>query len=309
MDIVDTHLHLWDIGRFRYPWLDDPGAEGLRWNYLVEDWARDAAGAGVSTTVHVQAELDHALDPVLETAWLAELAAAGRPSTPTVCVGYADLRAPDLGDVLDRHCEFSLFRGIRQEAWFDPASRRADVPRFNLLDDPAWIGGLDELARRGLTFDLLVWSTQLEQAAGIFARKPGLQVVLEHAGVPVDRSAPGLEVWRRGLRAFAAAVPASVLKISALSFVSPSWSLAEVGPIVREALEIFGPERCVLGSNFPVDRPAIGYRELWAAYAEFTADLTDTERTALFAGTARRIYRIEPATAGLTVEKGREGRT
>src|SRR5262249_50118282 len=152
----DTHLHLWDLDRFSYPWLGDAGTEDLRWNYLADDWRRDADTVDVAATVHVQAEMDHDVDPATETAWLAAVGQGGAATAgTTVCLGYADLRAPDLDEVLDRHQQFALFRGVRQEAWFDPTSRRADVPRHNPLNDPAWAGGLRRLAARGLSFDLL----------------------------------------------------------------------------------------------------------------------------------------------------------
>lgn len=292
--IVDAHLHLWEIDRFHYPWLGDPGAEDLRWDYLVDDWRRDAEGLDVLATVHVQAEVDHGADPVEETAWLAALAAS-RPEAPvpTVCVGYADLRDRRLDEVLDRHAEHGIFRGIRQEAWFDPNSERADVPRENLLDDPAWQAGLARLAARGISFDLLVWSHQLEQAAGILRELPDLPVVLEHTGLPTDPDPAAREQWRQGMRRFAEQVPQAMLKISALRFVSPTWSVAELTPLVRESLEVFGPARCMLGSNFPVDKPAVGYRQLWEAYAAMLSDLSPDERAAVFAGNAATAYGID----------------
>lgn len=296
--VVDTHIHLWSLQRFHYPWLKDPGAEGLQWDYLVDDWRQDAKDVDVLGTVHVQAEVDHSIDPAEETAWLAALAAEQTSNpAPAVCVGYADLRAPDLDEVLDRHQEHALFRGIRQEAWYDPQSRRSDVPRTNLLDDPAWIAGLGRLSARGLSFDLLVWSHQLEQAASIFRDHPDLHLILEHTGVPPGVSAEALAGWRSGMQTFAEQVPNAMLKISGLIFVSPTWALEEIEPVVEEALEIFGPSRCMFGSNFPVDRPAVTYGELWAAYDRFTAGLSSQERAAVFRDNAARFYRIETPTA------------
>lgn len=291
--IVDTHVHLWDLRRFHYPWLSDPGAEGLQWDYLADDLRADAKGVDVVATVHVQAEVDHAADPEEETAWLAACAREHPDDPlPTVCVGYADLRAPDLDDVLARHQAHALFRGIRQEAWFDPGSQRADILRFNVLDDPAWAAGLRRLAARELSFDLLVWTHQLDQAAAIFRELPELTLVLEHTGTPVDADPDERQRWRAAMRRFATDVPHAMLKISALIFVSPTWELAEIEPVVREALEIFGPDRCMFGSNFPVDRPAISYAQLWAAYGAFTADLSAPERAAVFCDNAVRTYRI-----------------
>ena len=293
---IDAHLHLWELERFSYPWLADPGAEGLASDYLVEHFRADVGDLPLVATVHVQAEIDHALDPAAETSWLAGVAAAqDTVPVPTVCVGYADLRAPDLDAVLDRHAEHGLFRGIRQEAWFDPASTRADVPRENLLDDPIWAAGLRRLAARGLSFDLLVWARQLEQAAAIFRELPELPLVLEHTGLPVDPEPAERDLWRRGMRRFAEQVPHALLKISALRFSSPTWDLDEVGRLVREAIDLFGPARCLFASNFPVDRPAIGYADLWGAYDRFTQDLGADERAAIFRGNAARAYRIDIA--------------
>jgi hypothetical protein len=92
-----VHLHPWDLERFRYPRLDDADSAALRHDCLVADWRADTKGVDVAVTVHLQVELDHALDPVEETSWLASLTTSvgtDRPPVPTVCVGYADLRAP-----------------------------------------------------------------------------------------------------------------------------------------------------------------------------------------------------------------------
>ncbi|WP_448002150.1 amidohydrolase family protein [Agromyces bauzanensis] len=290
--IVDSHFHLWQLDRFHYPWLDDPGAEGLGQDYLPSDLRHDIDGLGVIGTVHIQAEVDHSVDPAEETAWLASMGDQPGSSIPTVCVGYADLRRADVADVLDRHEQHRIFRGIRQEAWYDPQSQRADVPRFNLLDDPSWARGLRELDRRGLSFDLLVWSRQLEQAAAIFRELPGLRVAVNHVGVPAGPTEEDLSEWRQRLKLFAEQVPSSTLKISGLIFVTPTWEDDTVAHIVRDAIDVFGPERCMFGSNFPVERLAIGYGELWSALDRLTADLSDSERHAMFHGNANAFYRM-----------------
>jgi len=294
---VDAHIHLWDIDRFHYPWLGDEGGERFAFNYVLDDWLADVGNVDLVATVHVQAEMDHAVDPVVETAWLAEVRAgqAGR-ATPTVCVGYADLRAPDVEDVLDRHGEHEFFRGIRQELWYDPESRRSDILTHNLLDDPAWARGLARLVPRGLSFDLLAWPGQLGRATEILRELPELAVVLEHAGLP-PADAEGRGAWRRMISRFAREVPNATLKISALSFLSPAWDVDELGGCVKEAVEIFGPERCMLGSNFPVDRPAVSYQRLWSDMERWTAGLSPAEQRQVRVENALRVYRIEPGAA------------
>ena len=292
LPIVDAHVHFWDLARFRYPWLEAPAEAPLRHTYLPRDLLHDAAGLNLTATVHVQAEMDRGTHPAEETAWLREIAiegGAGHP--PTVCVGYADLRSPALDSVLDGHLRYPSFRGIRQEAWFLPGSQRADVPDENMLDDPAWVAGLAALLDRELVFELLVWPHQLEQAVKIFRDLPGLEVVIEHLGVP-GGDGTDAETWRRALAAFATEVPRATLKISGMRLCEDLWESGGLRATILEAVELFGAERCMFGSNYPVDRPVASYREIWNAFDECTRDLSPTERTALFAGTAMCVYGI-----------------
>ena len=135
---------------------------------------------------------------------------------PLASVVYADLRAANVDEILTRHCQYALTRGVRQEAWFDPASTRADIPREDLLSDPAWQEGYRALAEFGLSFDLLVWPAQLPQAAAIAADTPAVPVVLEHLGLPDPTSDPGLRIWRIGV-ATLAELPHVCVKLSAFS--------------------------------------------------------------------------------------------
>ena len=288
---IDAHLHVWDADRLVYPWLADPAVrDALGARYLPLDLARDAAGLPLEATVHVQAEMDHAVDPAIETKWLAEL--RGDSGFPDVCVGYADLTASDLGMVLDRHQDHPFFRGIRQEAWFDPHSIRADIPRHNMLDDPRWETGLKELARRSLSFDLLIFAHQLAQAKSIFTRHADLRVVLDHCAMPPLDDSVALGNWDRDLRTFAKEVPRSCIKISGLAMLAPDRPFAGMADIVARCLDAFGPARCMLASNFPVDRPGRSYRDLWSTYAELAASLGTDERDRLFSGTAGEFYGI-----------------
>ncbi|MEO3824728.1 amidohydrolase family protein [Actinomadura sp. B10D3] len=292
MEIVDTHLHFWDLGRFRYPWLDDEGVSDLRSDYLPADWASDADGLDIVATVHVQAEMDHDVDPVRETSWLDTLADDGPGDrVPTVCVGYADLRDPALADVLDRHARYPLFRGIRQEAWFSPgAQHRADMPDTDLLADPAWARGLRLLASRGLLFELMVWPDQLPRAAELLRELPDLPVIVEHMGLP--GSAGGHHLWRTNLTRFAREVPWSVVKLSGMRLCAESWTAGGARSLVQQTVETYGPSRCVFGSNYPVDRSLTSYRGLWSAFDDFTSDFTEAERRAMFHDNALRTYAI-----------------
>lgn len=290
--IVDAHRHFYDLQRFRYPFLEYPDFAALAKTYVLRDFAADAASVRLVGSVHVQAEVDHDVDPVLETAWLQSLADADDPGLPSVCVAYADLRRSDLDDVLERHCQYPIVRGIRQELWFDARSNRADIPRVNLLDDANWRRGYRRLAAYGLSFDLLVWPWQLADAAMFFAQAPNVPVILNHMGCPVHRGEDGLRLWVDGLRALAV-VEQAYVKISAMSLIDPGWTITDVRPFILRVIDIFGVHRCMFGSNFPVERLASSYQRLWAAYEEVVSSFSAEERARLFCDTAVAAYRMQ----------------
>jgi predicted TIM-barrel fold metal-dependent hydrolase len=301
--MIDTHVHHWELGRFRYPWLDDAAFDALRKDYLPADYRADAAGASVEGWVHMQAEIDHQLNPVAETAWVGSLAeeasASGAPG-PLACVVYADLRAPNMREVLSRHCRYPLTRGVRQEAWFDPGSTRADIPREDLLSDPTWQDGYRALAEFGLSFDLLVWPAQLPQAAAIAAGSPAVPVVLEHLGLPDPTSDAGLRTWRAGV-ATLAQLPHACVKLSAFSWLGNPRDERAVRSVVSELLAVFGPQRCMVGSNFPVEGLAGDFGSLYELVLASLRDLSNEQRADVLAGTARRFYRI--AHPALTLDE------
>ena len=242
--MIDTHVHHFDLERFRYPWLEDPECDELRRDYSPEQYRADVGDHGLEGWVHVQAEVDHAADPVQETAWvttLAEQATRGRRDQRRWRASCSPTCASaDLERVLERQCAHPLTRGVRQEAWWDPESTRADIPREDMLSDPAWVRGYRRLADFGLSFDLLAFPRQLQQAAGIFADVPGVPVVLDHFGVPDPDGDPGLETWRAGVAALAQ-LPHAYVKLSGLSMLGTPRTAERARPVIAELLELFGP--------------------------------------------------------------------
>ena len=292
--MIDTHVHHLDLKRFRYPWLDDPEFEPLRTDYLPADYRADAGDVDAEGWVHVQADVDHHTDPVEETSWISRLAEEARASGlpgPLACVVYADLRSPDLNAILERHCEQPLTRGVRQEAWFDPDSTRADIPRENLLRDPAWRRGYATLAQFELTFDLLVWPHQLPEAAALAATAPDVPVVLEHLGLPDLERDPALRSWRAAVADFAE-LPHAHAKLSAFSLLGAPRDRQRIRPVVEALLELFGAHRCMFGSNFPVERLAGGFGPLYELALDILQELPADQRTEVLTETARRFYRL-----------------
>jgi predicted TIM-barrel fold metal-dependent hydrolase len=293
--IVDPHHHLWDPGRNIYPWLQgemhDRGWGDLRplqKPYLVDDLVADAARQGLQKSVHVQANFDPA-NPVGETGWLDGVAA--EHGFPHGIVAFADFSSEDVHAILDAHAQASRrMRGIRQvlNRHSDPQLNRA--PKDYLASD-VWIRNLGLLARYGWSFDAQVYYQQMSALAALARRYPDLQFILDHAGMPAQRDEAGIEGWRRGMKQLAAC-PNIAVKLCGYGMVDNRWTVESIRPFVLQPIEWFGPERCMFGSNFPVDRLMASYDRLWDAYREITTGCSVDELRQLFSATAERIYRI-----------------
>ena len=293
--IVDAHHHLWNLDANYYPWLTDrvgPRMYGdyaaIRRNYLLDDFRRDIGSLPVVKSIHVQAEHDHA-DPVRETRWLQAVADEG--GYPHVIVAYADLSLPaaDVRAVLDAHCAHPNVRGVRQMAHEVLVAGMGG--RRDLLADIQWVRNLALLAERSLLFELQILPPQAAAAAKVVSQHPQLQFVLAHAGQPRDRSATGLAQWRDAL-ALLAARPNVAIKLSGFGMFERDWTVDSLRPLVHHAIDCFGPQRVMFGSNFPVDGLFRDYASVWRAYDEVTADRSAAERSAMFHDNAVRIYRI-----------------
>ena len=286
---VDAHHHLWDLQACHYPWLMARGKRRffgdptpIQQNYLPEHFLGESRRYRPSRSVHIQVG---AADAVRETAWLSALG-----DYPHAIVAAGDLASPQAERLLERHLAYPRVRGIRQiigRHAREDAQHGSDA----LIDDPAFARGLSLLAQRGLSFDLQLIPPQMHRVAALLARLPDLDVALCHCGSPWDQSAAGLASWRAGLRALAAR-PRTVCKISGLGMFNPTWTVAELRPLVDSVIDLFGPERVMLGSNFPVDKLYTDYERLWAAYDELIAPYTAGERARLLAGTAKAFYRL-----------------
>jgi predicted TIM-barrel fold metal-dependent hydrolase len=260
----------------------------LQRNYLVADLLADAAGLGLERSVHVQANFDPE-NPVAETEWLEKVASAH--GFPHAIVAFADFSSDGIQPLLDAHAAASpRMRGVRQvlNRHADPKLNRAPE---DYLGDERWQRNLGLLERYGWSFDAQVYHQQMPALAKLAARYPGLQLVLDHAGMPVERDEAGLEGWRAGMRQLAAC-PNVAVKLCGYGMVDNRWTADSIGPFVLQPIEWFGPERCMFGSNFPVDRLMASYARLWGAYRSIAAGFTEREKALLFRDTAMRVYRL-----------------
>ncbi len=310
--IIDPHHHFFTKNP-TYPYYDLTALHA------------DTSGHGVLQTVYLQCwegyrtEGLDAMQVVGETEWVDQIATLARNKPEAAQIGAimatADLRlGARVRDVLEAHQAASpLFRGIRQIAAWDPSAdlnSRKDVSHANLYGQDNFRQGFKTLALMGLTFDAYHYFHQTPYLTALAQNFPEIQIVLDHFGTPLGvgpyarRREEIYAVWARDLTELARC-PNVALKLGGLAMprcgfgfenqaIPPNSDqiVAAQGHYYHHAIEAFGPSRCMFESNFPVDKCAVSYTVLWNAFKKMAARYSVAEQNDLFAGTARRVYRI-----------------
>jgi predicted TIM-barrel fold metal-dependent hydrolase len=293
MQIIDAHHHVWRL--VNTPWLSGRPVprifgdyEGLRGDYLIEDYAADARPAGVTGSVHVQVNVEPG-EEVAEVEWAA--AAGAREGLIQAVVGFADLSGKDVSAILDRQQETGALRGIRQQLhWHaNPAYRYAARP--DLMADRRWRLGLAEVTRRGLLFELQVFPSQYPQALQLVDDFPDTTFVLLHAGMPEDRSDDWVAAWRTGIRQFARR-PNVHVKLSGLGTFTRACTTAGWRPVIEQTIDTFGPGRCMFGSNFPIEGLWTSYATLLTVFRECLSCCSAGEQHQILYQNAAGVYRV-----------------
>jgi L-fuconolactonase len=281
MRIVDAHLHVWDTDRFDYAWLRDVPAldRPLTFPELAAD--RVAGAAHVDGFVFVQADCrpDQAL---AEVDWVTTISAEG----PVVgIVAFAPLETGDaVAADLDDLGERPLVVGIRRLLQSEPAGFPASE---------SFRAGVRALAERSLAFDACVTESQLSDVVALADAAPDVTIVLDHLGKP-DIAAGSDGVWRDVLTDLARR-PNVVCKVSGLppQTGTDAWTLDTIRPSLDTALDAFGADRLLFGSDWPASNGQTTYDRWLDAVVEWSSPLSEDERAALFAGTAERVYRLD----------------
>ena len=294
--IVDAHHHLWNLNKIHYPWLMELGVvrffgdpTPIQHDYLVGDFLGDIGDLPVTSSVHIQVGAASS-DSVAETRWLQSEAQRTPLGIPNAVVAFCDLADEDTDKVLDAQAEFGSLRGIRQIVGRSPAED-AKSGSGALLDNSVWTENLARLPSRHLSFDLQLIPAQLPTVTKVLGRIPDLRVALCHCGSPHDQSQDGLANWRKEL-ARLAELPNVYCKLSGFCMFEQSWDAERVRRTALTAIDIFGVDRCMFGSNFPVEKLYVSYNTLYSSYLDIAAEFSESEQRDLLADTARRFYRI-----------------
>lgn len=292
--IVDAHQHFWDPIANNHPWLRPETNISFRYGdytaikhpYLPDSYMRDAARHNVVETVYVETEWDPS-DPIGETRYATHLAQTyGKPNA---VVAQAWLDRSDAADVLQAQAAFSLVRSVRHKP--GGALRAADAPgQRTLMSDEKWRSGYAQLSRHGLNFDLQVAWWHLDEAVLLARDFPNVTIVLNHTGLPNDRSAEGISGWHAAMGRLAE-MPNVCVKISGIGQLGRPWTVDDNHYIITETIEMFTPERAMFASNFPVDKLCGSFDQIYSGFKEVAKVYSRADQAKLFAETARKYYR------------------
>ncbi|HRE00458.1 MAG TPA: amidohydrolase family protein [Ilumatobacteraceae bacterium] len=287
IEFVDSHVHFWDHAQ-----------TGLTWRYLAADFdhprlrgmhrldaprftsaeLREHAGDRAPTKiVHVQScEEDR---PGMESAWLQSIADAD--GSIHAIVARARVAEPDLATALDANSRFALVRGFR------------DMASPLTIGSQSFTDGFDQIADRGLSLEVLVPYPKFEAVCALADRRPEATIVLGHAGLAEHRDPDYFDAWSRHLGMFSTR-PNVVVKISALaSGADPNWTTDSIRAWAEWCIDVFGSERAMFASNWPIDRLYGSYERLVDAYLDIATRYTEAQRRDLFHATATRVYRLD----------------
>jgi len=285
---IETHHHLWELERFPYQWLRDPGTAGhnqrlgnyrmIRTDWGIERLLKEFYGSNVIKSVHVEGD-SGAADSVEETAWLQSI--ADRYGFPHAIVAFCDLQRADAEAQLARHVEFKNTRGVRIREHPDDAGARVFREAYAALE------------KYNFSYELNASPGKLISGRDVAKAYPRIQVILGHTGFPLERTREYFERWSREMSALAEA-PNVACKISGLGMVDHDWTVESIRPWVLHCIEAFGVDRAMFGTNWPVDILYSTYLRQIDAYRTVLAKegFSRADQEKLLYRNAQRFYRI-----------------
>ena len=297
--IVDAHHHLWDLNNkdTKYSWLMVTEGEAffgdyaaIRKNYLLEDYIEDTKNQNIIKSVHVQAEHDDD-KPVNETAWLQNLADTHSSKLPNAIVAFADFSKNNVSEILDAHQEYKNTRGIRQILSYNKDEPKYSHATEDFMKNSTWVENFKYIRNRNLSFDIQIYKHQMEDAVNLANKYNDVLFILNHTGEPCYQSKEYIESWEQNMNKLAKCENI-VAKISGLGMFDPNWTIDSTRIFVEKTIQIFGIERCMFASNFPVDKIFNSFDTYWNSFKKITKNYSENDKKLLFSSNAEKYYRI-----------------
>ncbi len=276
--IIDTHQHLWDTSNLEYPWLD--GFDLLQQKYTSQDYRNAIGDINVVKSVHVEGDPAET-DVIKEVEWLTQIAETD--GMIGAIAAAAPLEKPDVETTLEKLAAYSLVVGIRRMAWHNPDNEFYATSEL--------INGVRLLAKYNLSFELCAKHDQLPAAIMLVEATPNIMHAVNHCGGPNIKD-DEFEPWATHMKKLAAFQNVYCKVSGIVSVASENWSAAELKPYIQHLVEIFGYNRLMFGSDWPVCTLAANYSEWFEALLSAVDDASDAEKNRLFYQNALDFYRM-----------------
>jgi len=296
IEIIDAHHHFWDLNKNYYPFLRDKiepnfflgNYETIRENYLPIDYINDSRNHNVVGTIHCEAEWDRN-DQVGETRWLKDLSLNNK--FPNAIVAHAWFHKKNSEEIIAEQASFDMVKGIRSKPITKFSQNSQEYLYEGSMQDINWRNGLKLLEKYNLNYDLRIPNWHLEEAVEIVRFIPNTKVIINHAGFPWNRTDEGMDYWRKGIKLMSLE-PNTFIKLSEFGVKGEDWNYYQNKKIIHELIDLFGPQRCMFASNFPVSKIKISFDDLYKNYKKIVKDFSDDEKKWLFAKTASEVYNL-----------------
>jgi predicted TIM-barrel fold metal-dependent hydrolase len=283
--VIDTHMHIWDTAN-GHDWLPNLAGGVLNHNFFMKDYLEMSKHQSISQMVYVECG-GFPGNPALETKWVQEQ--ADRYGGPQGIIAYAKLDSPEVEKVLKGHSQYPNLRGIRMALNYVAGCFGAD--RDDYMRDPVWRKGYALLSKYNLPFEMQVFDTQIPDVCKIAEDFPDIPIILQHLGWPLKTDMNYIHQWKSRLTQLAQ-YSNVFLKISCIGWIFQKKDDAAILPYIKEALHIFGVDRCMVGSNCPPDRIYISFDEIFDYFKKALSGYSDQDQQKVFYGNAKRIYRL-----------------
>jgi len=293
--IIDTHHHLWDPTNGKYNWLIADGHEVFNKVYLHKEFEQDIANLNLIKSVHVQAEINLS-ETIYETQWLQDYynnQSLHDRKLPNAIIGFADFLDTKVEQTLQEHLKYPNFRGIRQILNFDKKNKNISHATFDYLKNDLWVKNFGLLKKFDLLFDLSILINQTEDAENLIKKYDSTLFIINHTLCPHDITNENINLWLDKIKILSKYENIAI-KLSGFGEFNSNWTTESIKPLILYSIENFGINRCMFGTNFPVDKflSNASYEDYWKAYLKITQDFSEDEINNLFYKNAEKFYKI-----------------
>jgi len=290
--IIDSHHHVWEQSDIE--WLQgdiQPRIFGdytsIKKDYLIDDYIDDVVDFNVEKSVYIQCNWSKSrcLD---EARFIDEC--YNKSGWPCAFIGYCDLLDSNAREMIDRLFDYPLTRGIRMQLHWHKNDLYSFANSPSIMDDKIFNKNFEHLIKHNAVFELQVFQGQMQSTEKLIDRYPDINFILQHAGMPHDLSDDGMKEWYNFITKLSE-YKNLFIKLSGLGTFINQNDPKFINEIVNKVLKIYSSDRCLFGSNFPIEKIWCNYGDIIDAYNAATSKLSEIDKKNIFYETANRLYK------------------